>query len=110
MEKRLIMAVALSILIIVTFQNFAPKPPATRVPLPVLVEKAKSISSEELVPPTAKTEQTSEEKTSIIETGKYILTFSNIGGSLKKIQLKDFKDIQSNEQVVLIDLLDPKEY
>ena len=110
MEKRLVLAIALSVLVVLTFQYFMPQPtqgPVTGKPgqqiAPVSVKEPEAISP---VPP----ERLAEEKTIRIDTNRYILAFSNIGGSLKDIKLKDFKDANSNEPMGLVNLADPKEY
>lgn len=112
MEKRLILAIALSILVIVTFQHFTAKPP---------IQPEVARKPEEPTQPVAPISQTtpaqhvsakapSEEKEFIVETDKYILTFSNIGGSIKNIRLKDYKKPHSDESLDLVDIKDPKEY
>jgi len=106
MEKRLILAIALSILIILIFQSFVqpPKtavnqPPAypTRAPAQAPSEALSDVSvSGPLQAPKAK------EETQAIETDRYILTFSNIGGSLKTIVLKDYTASGTNEPFALV--------
>jgi hypothetical protein len=39
-----------------------------------------------------------------------IITFSNIGGSVKGIRLKDYKDSETGEGLQLVEILDPREY
>ena len=51
-----------------------------------------------------------EEKEIEAITGKYILTFSNIGGSIKDIKLKDYKALNSKEPLDLVRIVNPKEY
>lgn len=112
MEKRLILAIALSILVIVTFQHFTARPPiqlglgkdATQIaqPAPAIAERRPAA----YLPP----EPLSAEKELDIETDKYILTFSNIGGSIKKIRLKDYKKARSNEPLDLVEIKYPKGY
>ena len=103
MEKRVIIAVALSILIIVAFQYFAPRPVVTPEPPAKAVEEV-------VVRPQLPPKPIPEGKDTEVETDKYILTFSNIGGSIKKIRLKDYKKPHSNEPLDLVDIKDPKEY
>ncbi len=112
MEKRLILAIALSILIIVTFQYLFVKP-AAQTPQKQLVRE---------VPPTSIPQADLEQKISseqdllsgeeehVVETDKYIVTFSNIGGSIKKIGLKDYRDTVSGEPLCLVGIKKPKEY
>ncbi|MFA6078437.1 MAG: membrane protein insertase YidC [Candidatus Omnitrophota bacterium] len=110
MEKRLIIAIAFSIVIIVAFQNFMVKPntPAkqqnmAQVTTPAaLPEKvAETESPDELI---------ANEKEFEVETDRYILAFSNIGGALKKISLKDFKKVGSDDILNLVDIKHPREY
>jgi YidC/Oxa1 family membrane protein insertase len=111
MEKRLITAIALSILIIVTFQHFAVKPqisptverPATNV-LQKVPQTAAEIKTEPFVKPPA------EEKELKVQTDKYIFQFSNVGGAIKDIKLKEYTNINSKEPMDLIYIIDPREY
>ncbi|MCX5678912.1 MAG: membrane protein insertase YidC [Candidatus Omnitrophica bacterium] len=107
MEKRLILAIALSVLIVVTFQFLSPKPvtvPPREAASPVAAEPAKDAGIIQQVTPSV------EEKELEAETGTYILTFSNIGGAIKKIRLKDFKASNSTENLDLVKLTNPAEY
>jgi len=113
MEKRLIFAIALSILIIVSFQYLSPKPPAPQVlpestATPVSTSVGTAIKDEALLSP-APLLQSPDEKEFVVETGKAVITFTNIGGSIKSIQLKDYKDLSSGEFFVLADVQDPRE-
>jgi len=89
MEKRLISALALSILIIVAFQHFTAKPtPPPSAP----VESAQTAPQEPKEAYLAVPKEsipTVEETESVVETDRYILTFSNIGGAIKDVQLND---------------------
>ncbi len=103
MEKRLIVAIALSMLIIVMFQYLAPKP--SRVQEPIRVAEPVKLVTPAQVPGEAVYSQPKpsiEEKELVVETDRLVLTFSNVGGALKKVQLKGSSD------VVQID--NPKEY
>ncbi|MDD5427888.1 MAG: membrane protein insertase YidC [Candidatus Omnitrophica bacterium] len=107
MEKKLIIAIALSILVIVSFQYFMPKPIPTAV-APATQETAAN-KPIEIIPP-VEPKNLPEEKTTEALTGKYILTFSNIGGSIKEIKLLDYKGLDSKEPLTLVNVIDPKEY
>ena len=94
MEKRLIIAVALSFLVILSFNALSPK----SVQAPVAQETANAPAAQVAHHPidSSVTEPVipfivSEEETAI-ETDKYILTFSDIGGSLKSIALKEYEN------------------
>ena len=112
MEKRLLVAVALSIFIIITFQYFSPKPVKAPIPAVSPITAAESVSKTEI--PEIKTPDISnpsvEEKETAVETDKYSLTFSNVGGSIKKIQLKEYKNLNYNEPLELVNINNPKEY
>jgi len=96
MEKRLITAISLSILIILAFQVFLPKPAAQRQapgPVPdtmVQQTKAASVQGEH---PTISLSQpnTVQEETFSFDSARYILTFSNIGGAIKTISTKEYR-------------------
>lgn len=109
MEKRLIIAIALSIFVIVTFQCFIPKP-TTPVPEVKQVEQIPQAQAKGSEISAAKPQISVEEKELIIETDKYILTFSNIGGAIKNIRLKEYKNLNSTEPLDLVDIKDPREY
>ena len=114
MEKRLIIAIALSILVIVSYQYLfvkpAPKAPEAVKPVeeaaPFPVEERPSVEA----PPFEVAPPIQDEKEFDVETDKYILTFSNIGGSLKKIRLKGYKEARSGEPLTLVDIKDPHSY
>ncbi len=116
MEKRLLLAVALSIFIIISFQYLGPKP--VQPPTPVKAVGAAATPAQSQREIAGETELTApsalnlpvEEKELDVETGKYIITFSNIGGSIKRIRLKDYKDINSNEVLEPVSIKNPKEY
>ncbi len=111
MEKRVILAIALSILIVLLFQYIAPKPSNP----PPITKMGKETSR---LPLTKETDTAAykpskflaEEKHLEIQTDKYILTFSNVGGSIKKILLKDYKEHDSNEPLELVQIKNPEDY
>ena len=103
MEKRVIVAVALSILIIVAFQYFAPRP------VPPSPPPAK-VSEETIVRTPLPPKPLPEGKETEVETDKYILTFNNIGGAIKRIALKEHKNIGSSLPMELSQIKNPGEY
>ncbi|MCM8781993.1 MAG: membrane protein insertase YidC [Candidatus Omnitrophica bacterium] len=107
MEKRLILAIALSLLVIIIFQRFVVTPPSKSDMERMGKETVSDISAKELH---SLTEVVVDEREFDIQTDRYILTFSNIGGSIKRIQLKDYKNLNSNEPLNLVDIKNPKEY
>ena len=112
MEKKLIMAIALSILIMVSFQFFVAKPNVqVNPPVPIADKTMQpaptaSVVAASYIPP----KPSIEEKEFVFETGKYILTFSNIGGGIKEIKLKDFNDLKTKEPLSLVRVKNPAEY
>jgi YidC/Oxa1 family membrane protein insertase len=109
MEKRLITAVTLSILVIVMFQFLFPAPKKTEVVVPPQ-ERAivKEIDVKSFVPtPPVSTEN---EKESAIATDRGVITFSDIGGAIKRIELKQHKKNDSSEPLVLVDEKNPVHY
>ena len=100
MEKRLILAIALSVLIIVSFQYIFPPskhaPVAGKEQESAVVKEAESI---QYLPPSPPVD----EKESTISTDRFIITFSNIGGAVKKIELKNYKKLKSTEPLLLVE-------
>ncbi len=107
MEKKLITAIALSIMIVVAFQYFAvrPVPPGNMAASKNAIEQ----KTAEALPPVSEPQNLPEEKEFEAATGKYILVFSNIGGSLKDIRLKEYNALNSREPFELVRILSPKE-
>ena len=80
MEKRLILAIAFSILIIVTFQYLAPKPHSLpTAAAPATAGAANTAAAQKYVVPVIPPAPPVDEKTSTVETEKLIITFSSIG-------------------------------
>ena len=108
MEKRLVIAIALSIMIVLTFQFLTPHP--------TVIPQAPGAISTTVSEPIKKAEiaqaafSKAEEQELRAETDKYIVTFSNIGAAIKGITLKKFKASNSNENLVLVNLTNPSEY
>ena len=96
MEKRLILAIALSVLIIVSFQYIFPAPKhapiAGKAQESAAVKEAENIQYLPPIPPV-------DEKEYTISTDRFIITFSNIGGAVKKIELKNYKKLKSSEPI-----------
>ncbi len=120
MEKRLIIAITLSIVVLLIFQRFI-RPP---VSAPTRVQQAPDIGlqtrgiKEELILPgplsTAHRPPSLNEIETVYETDRFILTFTNIGGALKSIRLKEYdtllvKDLESSFSTfsLISPLLDP---
>ena len=91
MEKKLVVAIALSILVIVLFQFMFPR----REAVSPVIQRATSepaLLRQEALPAAPSEEQEFKQKETFIETNKYIFTFTNIGGSLKDVELKEYPD------------------
>ncbi|OGW74818.1 MAG: hypothetical protein A2Z72_06060 [Omnitrophica bacterium RBG_13_46_9] len=102
MEKRLITAIVLSILVILICQSLVPRPKepmarpvAQKVDIPTI--KKDALPTEFAQEPVSY-----KEKETIIETEKYILTFTDIGGSLKEIRLKEYLDHATGSPLILV--------
>jgi YidC/Oxa1 family membrane protein insertase len=108
MERRLIAAIIASIAVIVVFQYAFVKPqPGGKM------EAVVPVPSPAPPPPTepvAADTAAEGEKEFTVETARYILTFSNIGGAIKRIELKDYKTALRDSALTLVDLKNPKEY
>ncbi len=108
MEKRLITAVTLSIIVIVMFQFLFPAPKKTQNLPPQERAIVKEVDVKSFVPtPSIPTEN---ERESAVATDRGIFTFSNIGGAVKKIELKGHKKRNSSEPLVLVEEGDPSRY
>jgi YidC/Oxa1 family membrane protein insertase len=113
MEKRLIVAIVMSVLVILFFQRLLPQPAknrqatsqsASREGLPASSLRGESPTSslrsategggEALSPAT--------EKETLIETDNFVLTFTNLGGSLKNIGLKEYADSETGSPLALV--------
>lgn len=109
MEKRLIIAIALSIIVIITFQRMFPPPrPATAFVKPGEKAIVKEIEPTTYAPLPMRPPADEQEVT--VSTDTHIITFSNIGGAIKKIQLKGYKKTGSNEPLLLVEEKDPAQY
>ncbi|MFH1594678.1 MAG: membrane protein insertase YidC [Candidatus Omnitrophota bacterium] len=106
MEKRLIIAITLSIAAMFVFQTLQPKPQAVSpVGAPMvggadrgLPSAIEPIRQDAAVPRQAELK----EMETVIDTEKYRLKFSNIGGSLKDVYLKEYKDDASENPLTLV--------
>ena len=107
MEKRLILAVTISVLVIVGFQFFVGKPslppPTTAIQSPAVLKEA---APESVSGPKPSFEETE----FVVETARHIITFSNVGGSIKEIRLKEHKDVNTGEAMKLAAISDPRNY
>jgi len=103
MEKKLITAIILSVLVMVAFQFLIPKPPVFTPPQTTDVTKQPVPTANKAeIPLPVPTEKTTVEKTTVAETGKYILTFTNLGGSLKDVKLKEYLNPRTGEPMHLV--------
>jgi len=107
MEKRLILAIALSILVVLGVQYLSPRPvvaPPREAVSPTVEGPARDVEIAQMTTPGI------EEKELEVETDNYVLIFSNVGGAIKKIRLKKFKASNSTEDLDLVSLTNPSEY
>lgn len=111
MEKRLILAISLSILIIISFQYlFVKQRPAAPLQAPVTAAPQGDRGLASTIAITVRQQQPAEEKEFQLDSGKYKITFSDVGGSIKDIKLKDFKDRNSGDPMALVSLKNPRDY
>jgi len=95
-QKRLIIAIVLSVLIVLGFQKFI-KPPVQKHSPPAQRQSIDSSTRTETVSPSAPLYDTQKkasisrnEVETVVETDTHFLIFSNIGGTLKSIDLKKY--------------------
>lgn len=109
MEKRLIIAVALSILIIITFQRLFPPPKQAQAPAPAEQKIAVSQTAPGPIS-VGETPAPVDEKETIVSTDRHLITFSDAGGSIKRIALKNYKKTSSDEPLILAEAARPSQY
>jgi len=111
MEKRMILAIALSLLVVLTFQFLGPKKQATidqgatRAHETPAVQPGKMPEKPAQALPTS-TQVPIKEEVTRIDTRKYALEFSSAGGSLKRLILKEYLDKKQEE--IIIDATQPQ--
>ncbi len=113
MDRRTLLAVVISISVIVVYQYYMVKRyPDRFARRDVETRTAEPRKAEEVVKPVEAEEEfvPVNEEEFVVETDRLILTFSNIGGSIKKIELKEFADSETDEPFELIDIKDPRFY
>ena len=101
MEKRLIIAIILSILVISVFRILFQPPKRIQSP-PSIQKTAAPPIKKEIISEESFQETIFKEEKTIIETEKYILTFINKGGSLKDIKLKEYTDSDGDSPLHLV--------
>ncbi|RKY42156.1 MAG: hypothetical protein DRP85_03850 [Candidatus Makaraimicrobium thalassicum] len=110
MEKRMIVAIALSLLVLLGFQNLEARRRASRPPREIstsAVESAPVSGDREQRPEVdygagrIRNEMPLREKVTEIQTEKYTLVFSDIGGSLKKLSFNEY--YKKKKEEVLFD-------
>lgn len=124
MEKRLILAIALSILVIVSFQHYVSRmyPQQPRVAGQGLMQQngqAEDTSAQHVVVEDAKKESVQaaslaakypNEEEYVVETDRLVVVFSNIGGSIKEIRLKDYLSDDKKSYLAIATCKDPRQY
>ena len=113
MEKRTLLAVALSVLVIVVFQywaakNYAHKRPAGTVETAVAPQEGfgETINVSQDLPQNV--ELATKEEEYLAETDRFVFTFSNMGGSIKKVELKEFGDRETGRPYLLASIDKPQ--
>ncbi|NQT32120.1 MAG: membrane protein insertase YidC [Candidatus Omnitrophica bacterium] len=111
MEKKLLIALGLSLLVLVAFQKLAPRqetPAPVQVAAPVAQVAGQKVAiggsaSEGAAPLRAETflpEEPLKETLTEVQTETFSVTFSDIGGSIKKLILNEYR-IDDEEEVLL---------
>lgn len=110
MEKRTLLAIALSILILVAFSYLSPQKPVQKQEKPqpaeskaedqIKKEEKPSVQAEVAIPATQPLP--SEEKEIKVETDLYSAVFTTKGGTFKKWELKKFTDSVSKKPIQLL--------
>lgn len=113
MEKRLFLAMILSLMVLLSFQMLAPRKQTRRTqeePVSSMETSVQAPARELFVKerkptsvysrPAAKEKKPLEEKTIEINTEKYRLLFSDIGGSLKKLSLYEYQQDGKEETLL----------
>lgn len=115
MEKRLLIAVVLSIVVMLGYSQVIEKVYGKRQvrPFPshqpAVTTQAPQPISPQIEAQTIRVSEKLNENIETIETEKFILTFSDIGGALKGIQIKEYKDAESGKPVKLVDIAEPQD-
>jgi len=111
MEKKTLLAIVLSIIVIVVFSYFAPQRPVQRPIEPQQVDKQAKMEKEELPAlvemPTVPVEVPVEEKEIHVETDLYSAVFTTRGGTLKRWDLKEYRYKDKNEKDNPVPLVSP---
>jgi YidC/Oxa1 family membrane protein insertase len=106
MEKNALIAIVLSLLVLILFQFFLPKPPPAPPEGPAVANapapEEKPAEAEKAPPPSGPRDATTAgEKDIRVETGLYSAVLSSRGGTLKSWQLKKHKDEQGLDASLL---------
>jgi len=100
MEKRTLLAIALSIIILVAFSYLSPQRPVQikekpREAVKEVLEEKEELPEHAGIPP-AQVEISAEEKEIHVETDLYSAVFTTKGGTIKKWALKEYADKEGN--------------
>ena len=120
MDKRTLLAVVLSIIVLLVYQNFFVKPPVKTAPVPtqqeatIASQAAKPAPAATAAAPAAATIQTATtgriaaapavtgtERDVIVETPLYRAVFTTRGAALKSFQLKQYKTAVANSEDIV---------
>jgi YidC/Oxa1 family membrane protein insertase len=101
MEKRTLLAIAISIAILLGYQYFFASPPAA----PPATGGSNATVKEAISPPAPApkaeaTEELREERDVVVDNDLYVATFSSTGGTIKSILLKKYKDANGKPVVL----------
>ncbi len=110
MERRVIIAIAVSLLIIISFQYLSPKPAGRQVTEAGSIPDKAAALPETAAVIAAPAEKPINEEETVVETGRYSMVFSNIGGAIKRLALKDYKERLSGDYLNILSVNDPNNY
>ena len=105
MEKRLIIAVILSVVVIIGFQVLFPQAKRTQPPpesVTISPMGSESLPAEAYQEAAKASEKSFKKRQTAAETERYILTFTNRGGSLTGIDLKDYTGSRADSPLSLV--------
>jgi YidC/Oxa1 family membrane protein insertase len=113
MEKRVILALGLSLLILIGFQlvmsKYYPVRNAANVPKKEMVEETAPVQKEEpvVISPTINRQILANEREAIFQNNIYTATFTDIGAGIKKITLNQNPKAGLNISYDILDIKDP---
>ncbi|MFQ5951876.1 MAG: membrane protein insertase YidC [Candidatus Omnitrophota bacterium] len=100
MEKRLIIAIALSLIILLAFQRFFKAPPVREGQKAAEPTRPVAVAPTPAPAPAPVPEELPKGEETVVQTEKHTIVFTDIGGAIKEIDLRDFKGDKEEELVL----------